>query len=390
MQNTLLPEFHLSGLEFPFTPSAIHAERMLGPMMPNAIEEAASDPDPSNMFMRMFYLLQAVGKEKMALEMQAKALERRSLYRVADPAVPEVKLLALMGPGTMLDNTPLDYVIQNSNIRLDLLYVHPDLTLPESIPDHDIAIIALAESDKSRPLLNLMNELIANWPRPVLNKPLRILGCSRNAVFQQLKDIPNLLVPEVHRCDRAQVMNTFYPMTIRPLDTHCGRGLMKINSREELDVYLENSAEDDFFVSEYVDYRSKDGQFRKYRVAMIDGAAFAVHMAISRNWMIHYLNADMYWSEANRAEEAQFIEHFDEDFAVRHHEAFRHISERVALDYFLLDCAETEDGDLLIFEIGSAMIVHSLDPEQIFPYKRPQMEKIFFAFDDLLRRRKDG
>jgi hypothetical protein len=38
----------------------------------------------------------------------------------------------------------------------------------------------------------------------------------------------------------------------------------------------------------------------------------------------------------------------------------------------------------LVFEVGTAMIVHAMDPPDLFPYKRPQMEKVFQAFQTML------
>ena len=379
-----LAERNPAEIDLPYTPSSVAIDRILGPMLPAAIAAAASDPDPSNMFMRMFYLLQALGKEDLALEMQATALAKRCLYRIADPSTPAVRLLALMGPGNTLDNTPLDYLVENSDIRLDLLYVHPDLPLPEGVPDHDIAIVALAESDKNRPLLNRMSALLANWPRPVLNKPLWILGCSRNTVSQQLQDIPNLLVPNVRRHDRIQVMNSPYPMTIRPIDTHCGKGLMKINSRVELNDYLGNAEADEFFVSEYIDYRSNDGLFRKLRIALIDGQPYICHLAISENWVVHYTSSGMLDSEEKRAEEAEMMASFDQDFAERHRLVLKAIAEKLGLDYVILDCGETQDGRLLLFEADTRGWIHATDPVDIFPYKPMVMQKAFNAFKSML------
>jgi len=54
-----------------------------------------------------------------------------------------------------------------------------------------------------------------------------------------------------------------------------------------------------------------------------------------------------------------------------------------------MDCAETQDGRLLIFEIDSGAVVHSMDPVDIFPYKVPQMERVFAAFRQMLERRID-
>ena len=48
---------------------------------------------------------------------------------------------------------------------------------------------------------------------------------------------------------------------------------------------------------------------------------------------------------------------------------------RIGLDYFTVDCAETKNGSLLIFEADNTAIVHDMDPPDIFPYKSPQMRK---------------
>jgi hypothetical protein len=137
-------------------------------------------------------------------------------------------------------------------------------------------------------------------------------------------------------------------------------------------------------VTTFVDYRSRDGLFRKARIAIIEGRPFVCHMAISQHWMIHYLNADMRNDAARRAEEARFMANFDGDFGMRHAAAFRSIAERTGLEYLPIDCAETQDGKLLVFEVGTAMIVHSMDPPDLFPYKRPQMDKVFKAFQAML------
>ena len=71
-------------------------------------------------------------------------------------------------------------------------------------------------------------------------------------------------------------------------------------------------------------------------------------------------------------------------FARRHTAAFAGLTERIGLDYFIIDCAETRDGRLLVFEADVAAIVHDMDPPDIFPYKPPQMRKKFAAFQAML------
>ena len=138
-----------------------------------------------------------------------------------------------------------------------------------------------------------------------------------------------------------------------------------------------------------MEYRNQDGLYRKYRIALIDGQPYVCHMALSEHWMIHYKNAGMAESEVKRAEEACFMLHFDNDFALRHKQAFRIIDERLGLDYLVIDCGETTDGKLLIFEADNLGFVHAMDPPEIYPYKAPQMKKVFNAFYSMLIKARD-
>jgi hypothetical protein len=94
----------------------------------------------------------------------------------------------------------------------------------------------------------------------------------------------------------------------------------------------------------------------------------------------------MAFSDEKRAEEATFMRGFDEMFAVRHRHALAAMAERVGLDYFTVDCAVNKRGELLIFEADNTAVVHNMDSAEVFPYKAPQMNKIFDAFAAMLSR----
>jgi hypothetical protein len=119
---------------------------------------------------------------------------------------------------------------------------------------------------------------------------------------------------------------------------------------------------------------------------MVDGKPYACHMAIADRWDIWYLNAYMAFSEEKRAEEAIFMQDFDRAFAARHKNALDEMSRRVGLDYFIVDCAENQNGELLVFEADNTAVVHNMDSPVVFPYKPPQMRKIFAAFTAMLSR----
>ena len=58
---------------------------------------------------------------------------------------------------------------------------------------------------------------------------------------------------------------------------------------------------------EYLDARGRDGGARKYRVMMIDGEIYPLHLAISGNWKVHYFTSDMADRPDHRQEELAFL-----------------------------------------------------------------------------------
>jgi hypothetical protein len=258
--------------------------------------------------------------------------------------------------------------------------------------------VAVAEGDANRPILDALARRLPTWPRPVINEAGRISSLSRDGVSRLLASVPGAYAPINLRVERARLaagdapvdralQDCRFPIIVRPVGSHAGEGLEKLDDGAAVAAYLARQPQAEFFIAPFVDYSGSDGLFRKYRVVLIDGQAYAGHMAISSRWMIHYLNADMIDNPRNRAEEAAFMRDFDASFGARHQTALREIARRCGLDYLIMDCAETPDGRLLVFEVGNAMIVHSMDPELVFPYKTSQMRKLFGAFQAMLRAR---
>jgi glutathione synthase/RimK-type ligase-like ATP-grasp enzyme len=199
--------------------------------------------------------------------------------------------------------------------------------------------------------------------------------------------VPGVVCPATRRVNRYMLIAAIrsgrffeYPAVLRPIGSHAGRGLSKVEDADELAAFLAVSPEDEFYCAPFVDYRGADGMFAKARVVLIKGQPFASHMACSPHWMVHYLNAEMETNANRRAVEAAWMADFDTGFAARHGPSLRAISDRLGLDYFGLDCAELPDGRLLVFELDVAMIVHDMDSESLFPYKKPAMRKLFAAF----------
>lgn len=378
----------------------------LAPLGRELIARAGCDPRvaDANALLDLSILLQLRGERELAMEMQAQALQLRQVYAApyrrgqAERSQAALRVLAVMGPGDLMANSPLEFLLEDADAALDIVYVTQTRGLPDALPEHDVLFVAVAESEANLPLLAGLADQLRGWKQPVINDPARIASLSRDNNCTRLKDADGVEMPLSARvasqalCQvaagelplEAVLAGGGFPVIVRPVDSHAGKGLEKLDDAAALAGYLEDGVVGEYFISRFVDYRNADGLFRKYRIMLIAGRPFLAHLAISEHWMIHYLNAGMADSAAKRDEEARCMAGFDEGFAPRHAAAFRAIHRRFGLDYLGLDCAETADGRLLIFEVDSCMIVHAIDPVELFPYKQAQMAKLFGAFRQML------
>jgi hypothetical protein len=342
-------------------------------------------------------LAQLLGDKPVGLAIQDQILAAHQLFRLPCALQkPRLRVLALAAATDMGSNTPIEFLLEHSGIELITLYVMADVELPVPLPDHDIAIVIASDSEECRDALGKIDRAAARWPRPLLNPPRLVGNLDRDKLYRLLGGIEGLEIPATIALSHAQLreasastpaVDLKFPIIVRPRGSHAGAGLAKLDDRAALLRYLDARPEPEFFIARFVDYAGSDGLFRKYRIVFIDGRPYACHLAIADRWDIWYLNAGMSQSAAKRREEEAFMGSFESGFVRRHHMALAGIAERIGLEYFTVDCAETNNGSLLIFEADNTAVVHDMDPPDIFPYKLPQMRKIFDAFAAMLDRR---
>lgn len=374
----------------------------LRPLWHDLMEKVTDDAAGAGIGMDLSLIAQLLGDKKTGLAIQKEILAYQRLFRSPCAAPkPGLRLLALAAPVDIGGNLPIEFLLQDSDVALETLYVVPGKPLPDPLPEHDLAMVIAPDTEDARETIELIARLAPTWPRPLLNLPRAIANQRRDLLSHRLQGIQGLAMPRIVHVARAdletigkepQCLSRFvpdgaFPMIARPVDSHAGIGLAKLETPAAIAEYLAAQLEPAFFLSRFVDYASADGLYRKYRIAAVDGRWFACHMAISNQWKIWYLNADMTNDAEKRAEEAVFMTAFDDDFGARHGETLSRLFAALELDYVSIDCAETPSGELLLFEADASAIVHDMDPPHIFPYKGPQMRKIFEAFVDMLYRR---
>jgi hypothetical protein len=369
----------------------------------NALMETVTDDVPgSGMGMDLSVIAQLLGDKDTGLAIQRDTLKIQQLYRLnPEQGVSRLRVLAIAAASDIGANTPIEFLVEGSGVHLATYYVVPGAALPNPMPEHDVAIVVAPATADGKDALDAVDAMADAWPRPILNRPGDIRNLERDRLFHRLQGIEGLVIPATERARRRDLAavaarelaltsvlaDGAFPIIIRPPGSHAGFGLAKIDDADGLRDYLSERPEEELFVSHYIDYASEDGRFRKFRLVVIDGKAFACHMAIADEWKVWYLNGDMAASIPNRIEEAAFMQFFDGEFASRHRGALTAMARAIGLDYFIVDCAETREGDLLIFEADNAAIVHDMDPPSVYPYKSAQMQKIFSAFVEMLCRR---
>lgn len=370
----------------------------LQPLFAELLARLDADPRDAGAMMDIATILQSHGQAEQAAALRAQAVAITPTFATTHGDGTGPRLLALATPGDFMANTPVDFLLAGSDATLLLHHVAPDTETLAALPAHDAAMLAVGEAASHRATLDRIAALLPSYPGRLVNgNPGRIAELTRDGVSELLSDIPGLLCPPTARATRAELAaiaggapldslkpGLDWPLVLRPIGTHAGAGMEKILDAEHLADLLAETETEAFFLAPFVDYRGPHGLFAKARVVLIGGRPYPVHLALSQDWIVHYLSADMAQNADRRAAEGSWFESFDapDGFASRHAGAFAAMQARVGLDYWGLDCAETPDGRLLVFEIDTALIVHDMDDFETFPYKRPAMRRLFKDFQD--------
>jgi hypothetical protein len=135
---------------------------------------------------------------------------------------------------------------------------------------------------------------------------------------------------------------------------------------------------------EFLDARGADGWVRKYRVMMVGGQIYPLHLAISQQWKIHYFSADMRDRAEHRAEEAKFLADMPGVLGAKAMAALEQLSAAIGLDYGGIDFALNQRGEILLFEANATMVVEQPDGDPRWDYRRAAVERIHAAVRDLL------
>jgi tetratricopeptide (TPR) repeat protein len=340
-------------------------------------------------------LNQSLGRPDAAQAAYLRAAQLQPLIRRPAAKSPaDFRILALYAP--FGGNMPTEFLFGNASYETNTLAL---LTSSKVDADRlkygiDAVVNLISDADQALDVLPIAADLAKQLGKPTINDPDKILRTTRDAIAELLQGIPGCRVPGIVRLraapDRSAAMREAalilpLPVLARPAGTHGGDDFEKFDDRAGLANFLAERPGDDCYLIEYIDYRSVDGHFRKYRFIFVGADILPYHLAIGSDWKLHHDSTDMGAHPWMQREELTFLSGPDRFFSERNYQALRTIRDRIGLDFFGIDCALDASGDLVVFEVNASMLVH--DQNADFPYKGPFVRDIKLAFDAMLQRR---
>ena len=107
----------------PFLRQSIAGEP-LQPLAAAFLAAAEAHPDNANILLNLSLVLQCLNQREIGLAMQAEALSLQQVFELPARQQPAVcRVLLLMAPGDVAENTPLECLLEESDIDLVFYYL---------------------------------------------------------------------------------------------------------------------------------------------------------------------------------------------------------------------------------------------------------------------------
>jgi glutathione synthase/RimK-type ligase-like ATP-grasp enzyme len=288
-------------------------------------------------------------------------------YRGTGSAVPVLLLVSARG-----GNIPTQQILDDRVFAVSAL--HAEFFDPEQkLPEHTLIFNAIGDADLCGEALARAGEIVKRSTAPVINPPARVAPTGRAANAARLAALPDVTAPAIRVLPKSALAaaELCFPLLLRAPGFHTGRHFVRVERREDLPAAIDQLPGDEVLAIDYLDARGADGMARKYRVMIIDGALYPLHLAVSADWKVHYFTADMAANASHREEERRFLTNMSGVLGARAVVALGAIGKNLGLDYAGVDFTVAADGSLLLFEANATMVINPPDPDPMWDYRRP-------------------
>lgn len=267
---------------------------------------------------------------------------------------------------------------------------HAEFIDPQtSLPACDVAVNAIGDADLCGRALTNATQLLERVQVPVINPPGQVQLTGRVETTRRLAGIPGVILPVVQQLPRAAITADAlrFPVLLRAVGFHTGLHFERVEQPQDLAAALSRLPGQELLVIDPLDARGPDGLHRKYRVMIIGGELYPLHLAVSRHWKVHYFTGAMTEDPAYREEERRFLAQMPTVLGPKAMAALTAIAARLALDYAGVDFGLAADGSLLLFEANATMSILMPGPDAVWDYRRPSIQRALDAARRLVLKR---
>lgn len=238
----------------------------------------------------------------------------------------------------------------------------------------DILVNCMADADALQQRLEFLGTVIPKLKKQnpklkVINHPAGILKTKRNDIYEQFKSLDGIIVPKAIKIfpkSRRELIENIksqkmkLPVLVREAGIHGGIKLTQLKDFSEDEIeQLDKFAFDGrgFYATEFHDFKSKDGHYRKVRIVMIGGVPHLRHMIVGNHWNIHANSREEFMNKHPELaeEEKNFLQKGLGNFSKEVQASLLKVYKTLGLDIFGMDVGILPNGKLLVFEINAAM-----------------------------------
>ena len=240
---------------------------------------------------------------------------------------------------------------------------------PQRVRVPDVLVNLITEPLVCRRALDRLESIVPLQTVPIVNKVEAIRRSARTALPDVIRasNADRVRVPLTTRfagtrdglLSHIESAGHRWPVLLRPVGTHGSRGLEKVDNASQLrEVGIIPS---DVLVSDFVDFHSDDGLYRKYRMIWVDGTIFRRHIIASLDWNVTGMSRTaMVERPETIAAEKDFLASSSDGLDERVAELFR----IVGLDFGVIDFTVSDSGEITVFELnGTFQISGSIPPQ---------------------------
>jgi hypothetical protein len=278
------------------------------------------------------------------------------------PASSGLPLMKISGCVNILDRCGIDQKLIQQLVMFGDKVRQPAYPVPK---DTVLVFNEISDPDSHRIALKRAMHLCQRANIPVINSPDAIEQTTRDNVSTLLQDIPDVIMPRTVRFQPRSPRDVFgfaaesgfeFPFIIRVAGTHRGKSMNLIRGNKDkslLNAYAFNG--DDYYLTEFNDYRNDLGIYHKQQIIFIDGEPLARDHVFENHWNVHVSSRVFMTANPEHGEEVELVRQLENKTLPRVRPALLEIARRIKLDYFGLDCHIFPDGKVLVFEANANM-----------------------------------